>query len=320
MAPALLITMDTEGDNVWARPRAVTTRNAASLPRFQALAERFGFHPTWLVNWEMAHEPACVEFLRDVLARDVGEAGLHLHAWDTPPLEPLTDDDARHHPYLTEYREPLMREKIETLARVLEDTMQRPLRSHRAGRWNLDGRYARLLRERGFSVDCSVCPGVSWRSTKGDPRGAGGADYRAAPREPYLVDESDIMRPASAPGPQALLETPMTIGEPRPRWAGRLREVFSKRHFWLRPNGRNGAALRERVDEAVAEGRAHLMFMLHSSELMAGGSPTFRDDAAIERLYGDLEALFDHARARGCAGRTLGEFAAQWRAQTVKAN
>ena len=39
------------------------------------------------------------------------------------------------------------------------------------------------------------------------------------------------------------------------------------------------------------------MFMLHSSELMPGGSPTFRDAAAIEDLYVELEAVFALAAA-----------------------
>jgi hypothetical protein len=137
--------------------------------------------------------------------------------------------------------------------------------------------------------------------------------------EAYFVDEGDVNRAADEPAPDALLEAPMTIGTPRPRWVGRLIEWGSRRHFWLRPNGRNGAAMRARVDEALAEGRGHLMFMLHSSELMAGGSPTFPDAASVARLDADVAALFAHAAAGGCAGRTLGEFAAQRRA-AAKAN
>ncbi len=319
MAPAFIITLDTEGDNLWSRPRTVTTRNAASLPAFQALAEKFGFRPTWLVNWEMAHAPACREFLQDVLARGTGEVGLHLHAWDTPPLESLTGDDSQHHPFLGEYPEPLMRAKMERLAGALEDAFQQPLRSHRAGRWAFDGRIARWLREHGFTADCSVCPGIDWRSTKGDPQGTGGPDYRGAPSEPYYLDERNVIKPATSPTTSAVLEVPMTIGQPRANLTGFVVEAFSKRHYWLRPNGRNGAALRERVDEAVADGRAHLMVMLHSSELMPGGSPTFSDDSAIARLNEDLAALLAHARARGCRGRTLGEFAAEWRAMSALA-
>ena len=313
MAPTFIITVDTEGDHVWARRQQVTTRNAAWLPAFQELVQRYSFRPTWLVNWEMAHDPACVEFLRDMLARDAGEVGLHLHAWDTPPLESLTDDDTQHHPFLGEYPEPLMRNKLDRLAGVLEDTFQRPLRSHRAGRWALDGRTVRWLREHGFKADCSVCPGIDWRSTMGNPRGTGGPDYRRAPYEPYFLDEQDITRPASQSAPDALLEVPMTIRPPRWPWARTIFESYSKRHSWLRPNGRNGAALRECVSDAAAAGRKHLLFMLHSSELMPGGSPTFPTTDSIARLNDDLAALFAYAQSRGCRGRTLGEFAAEWR-------
>jgi len=312
MPVPFLITMDTEGDNVWARSRVLTARNAAWLPGFQKLAERYGFRPTWLINWEMAHDPACVEFLRDVLARNAGEVGLHLHAWDTPPLEPLTDNDARHHPYLIEYPDALMYAKLERLTGVLEEIFRRPLRSHRAGRWAFDGRYARWLREHGFAADCSVCPGVDWRSTKGDPCGPGGPDYRRAPREPYFIDENNVLEPVENPPPAVLLEVPMTIAQPPSRWTKALLECCSKRHHWLRPNGLNGAAMRHRVDEA-AENGTHLMFMLHSSELMPGGSPTFTSEASIERLNRDIEELFAHAQSQGCPGRTLGEFAAEWR-------
>jgi len=318
MPPAFLITIDTEGDNLWARPRTVSTRNAGFMARFQAAAEKHGWRPTWLVNWEMAHDLQCVELLRDVAGRGVGEIGLHLHAWDTPPLISLTEDDTRHHPYLTEYPEPMMKEKILRLAGKLEEVFQQPVRSHRGGRWAFNGIYARLLRERGLTADCSVCPGVDWRSTKGAPKGSGGPDYRDAPTTPYFVGERNITQPASAPMCESLLEVPMTTGANRAGWQRAVQEVFSPRHFWLRPNGRNGAALRERVDEAVEQKKSHAMFMLHSSELMPAGSPTFQNDDSIERLYDDLEALFAHAARRGCRPATVDQFAQEWRAAAVQ--
>ncbi len=308
MAPVFLLTLDTEGDNLWARPRGVTTSNAEFLPRFQALAEKFGWRPTWLVNWEMTHAPRCVEFLRDALVRGTAEVGLHLHAWDTPPLTPLTEDDSLHHPFLIEYPVDIMREKIARLAGKLEETFQRPLHSHRAGRWAFDGRYARLLRERGVLADCSVCPGVDWSTTKGDPAGAGGSDYRQAPTTPYRLSEADVTRAAEVSEANTLLEVPMTTGAVQKAWWRRAAAVFSPRHYWLRPNGNNLRAMLNLVDEAVATGREHLMFMLHSSELMPGGSPTFRDADAIERLYEDLAALFARAAHHGCPASTLGEF------------
>src|SRR5262245_7314909 len=96
--PQFLITIDTEGDNLWAAPRAVTTRNASFLPRFQSLCETYGMKPTYLTDYQMARCPVFCEFAKDALRRETIEIGMHLHAWDTPPLKPLTDDDNAHLP------------------------------------------------------------------------------------------------------------------------------------------------------------------------------------------------------------------------------
>ena len=61
------------------------------------------------------------------------------------------------------------------------------------------------------------------------------------------------------------------------------------------------------LQAARAGGAAHLEFVLHSSELMPGGSPSFPDASAIERLYDDLEGLFETLSLR-CRGVTLQEF------------
>ena len=49
------------------------------------------------------------------------------------------------------------------------------------------------------------------------------------------------------------------------------------------------------------------MFMLHSSELMPGGSLTFRTEAQIEHLYRELAAIFGKARSLGYTGATFRE-------------
>jgi hypothetical protein len=51
----------------------------------------------------------------------------------------------------------------------------------------------------------------------------------------------------------------------------------------------------------------YIEFMLHSSELMPGGSPTFPTAGDIEQLYKNLETLFDEA-AGWSRGATLSEF------------
>ncbi len=250
---------------------------------------------------------------------------MHLHAWNSPPIDPLTRDDLAYQPYLIEYPDDVMRAKIRFMTRLLEDRFDRAVASHRAGRWAFDGRYAALLVEEGYRVDCSVTPGVDWRGNPGAPLGNGGSDYRLFPRDPYFLDPSDISAPAAG-GP--LLEVPMTI-RPSPfhaavpvayrvpllrRWANYAWPAQA----WLCPvQGCLRGSLQRQLDVMLevararrAEGAAHVEFMLHSSELMPGGSPTFRTEADIERLYAALEALFEEL-AGWCRGMTLEELHAQ---------
>jgi hypothetical protein len=302
-----LVTIDTEGDDLWSRPRRITTRNAAWLPRFQALCERYGFKPVYLANFEMAMSVAFVEFARDVLARGAGEVGMHLHAWNSPPLEPLTRDDFYYQPYLVEYPERVMREKIRTLTGVLEDRFACKMASHRAGRWALDARYAALLVEAGYRIDCSVTPGIDWRGAPGDPAGAGGADYRGLPDRPYYFSDALLEVPVTVRAGRLYRHLPVLYRVPGLR---RAAGMLSPAPRWLCPAESSLGQMLQVAREARAEGAEHLEFALHSSELMPGGSPAFRAAADIERLYDDLEALFA-ALAPWCRGMTLQEFEAR---------
>lgn len=45
------------------------------------------------------------------------------------------------------------------------------------------------------------------------------------------------------------------------------------------------------VEQTLTQGNDYVEYMLHSSEYMPGGSPTFQNERDIERLYADLEAF-----------------------------
>lgn len=315
-----IITIDTEGDNLWARPREITTRNAAYLPRFQALCETFRFKPVYLVNYEMAVSDEFVEFGRDVIARGAGEIGMHLHAWNSPPLYELTGDDFHHQPYLIEYPAAVMKEKIKTITHLLEDRFNQRIVSHRAGRWGFDGRYAAMLLDTGYRIDCSVTPGLNWSHCAGAPGGKGGPDYTRFPHRPYFLSPSDI----SAPSNGGLLEVPMTLHierlyqklpwsyhMPLVRWCAKK---LSPPPRWLCPTPvherHNFQAMLQLARQKRADGASHMEFMLHSSELMPGGSPVYRNAAEIDRMYAHLEILFEELSG-WCHGSTLQEFEAQ---------
>ena len=99
--PYFLITIDTEGDNLWSQPKELTCRNGEFLPRFQSLCESYGLKPTYVTNYEMAMSKTFQLFGKDIIKRQTGEIGMHLHAWDSPPEYKLTDDDHNNQPYFT---------------------------------------------------------------------------------------------------------------------------------------------------------------------------------------------------------------------------
>ena len=325
--PAFLITIDTEGDNLWSAPQTITTNNSRFLPRFQSLCEKYGLRPTYLTDWEMAHCDVFREFGEDVVARGAGELGMHIHGWNTPPLDPpLTADDHACRPYLMEYPEWQMREKIRVMTDTLEQTFCVDVVSHRSGRWALDSTYVRALMDTGYCVDCSVTPHVSWRGHTGAPGGNGGTDYTHFPETAYFIDPDDISRrlPPRPGAPAGLLEVPVTVSTPRysaladaaavlnlSRAGARVANRFFPRLAWLRPSGKNRRLMLGLLDAARVDGRDYVEFILHSSEFMPGGSPTFPDARSIERLYDDMEALFASA-AGAFVGATLSEYYEQF--------
>ena len=313
---AFLITIDVEGDNAWSRTREVSTRNAGFLPRFQELCDKFDFIPTYLTNYEMAGDPFFAEFARDAANSERAEIGMHLHAWNSPPHVPLTADDFLHCPYLIEFPDDVIRRKVEFMTRFLEDTFSRPIESHRAGRWALNPFYVRVLSEFGYRSDCSVTPRVDWSASRGAPGGRGGTDYRRFPRRHYWIGGADISRSAISD----LLEVPMTVFDPCPPSLASLARSsplgsgLSQRALrriwpleWLRPDGHNLRSMLRILTIAERENWPYVEFMLHSSELMPGGSPTFSDEGAIEHLYDHITALFEHAASR-FVGRSLAMF------------
>ena len=316
LPPSFLITIDTEGDDLWSCPREVTTRNAKYIDRFQNLCETWGFKPTYLTDFEMAISPEFVVFGKQVLNRRVGEVGMHLHAWNTPPIVSLTADDCRHLPYLIEFDEAVLRSKVAFMTGLLEDTFEIKMTSHRAGQWAFNATHASALHDEGYLVDCSVTPHKCWKRTLGDSKD-GGFDYHGFPTHPYRLDLTDISRQGTA----RILEVPMTV-RPAPlagtlpvKALRRLRvlpgadKLFRRltRGELLRPNGHNLEGMLTTLDWVVDQGFGCAEFMLHSSELMPGGSPRFRTADQIETLYKHLEVLFRRA-AESFTGQTLTEF------------
>lgn len=300
MNRSFIVTIDTEADNQWDLNHPVTTENAKYLPRFQELCEKYGFKPVWLTNYEMAMDDDFVSYMKPKQEAGLCEIGMHLHAWYTPPEYKLAKiSEGRE--YLIEYPENIMDAKIATMTELITEKFGvRPV-SHRAGRWAMDDRYFKLLEKHGYLVDCSVTPGMDWSGHMG-VTGVGGSDYSEAPLNPYKIGDK-------------LLEVPLTIRDVNIFDKGMVRGVrsclseckklFLGRKQWLRQDNTLSWISNLKLIDKVSKERDtdYLMFMIHSSELMPGGSPTFSTKEDIEWLYTALDKIFSkihHLNYKGC--------------------
>lgn len=301
-----IITIDTEGDNQWNSAHLASTENAKFIPRFQTLCNKYDFYPTWLVDYEMAEDDFLVSYLKEKLEQKKCEVGMHLHAWSTPPAYQLEQKtDARS--YLIEYPKEIMQAKIAVLKKLLEDRFETTITSHRSGRWSINQGYFDLLEECGIIADCSVTPHKSWATSLGTT-GMPGSDFSASPEKPHKVTEH-------------VLEVPMTIrnlhhfeidGKPTIKnYLRGCKHLVLGKPFWLRPNRYfQVKTLRALVKHQYqSDEEEYCMFMIHSSELMPGDSPSFPTKEAIEHLYLCIEQVFSYAQSLGYEGITLTDYA-----------
>lgn len=313
MPKYFIITVDTEGDNLW-EPyqtkeghRDITTKNAEVLWQFQELCEKYDFKPTYLTDYEMAISDDFRRMADRGLKHASLEIGMHMHAWNCPPLYDLPFNEHGHNAFQGEYPYEVLKEKTLFITNLLKENFQTEIVSHRAGRWYLDRNVTKILDEAGYIADCSVTPMMSWSNTIGNR--IYGPDYTDQPSGVYYLKDSKL-----AEVDNKIVEIPPTvmkipfIGGPLPGSINELKVRIANSTSWLRPSGYNLKTLLYMVRKKSMKDE-YLEFMIHSSELMAAGSPNFKTDGEIKKLYSDMDKLFAYIKTEGYEGICLGNYA-----------
>ena len=302
-----LISVDTEGDNQWDTSKGISTKNVGFLPRFQDLCEKYGYKPVWLTNYEMAQDGDFVRYFKPKQDQKLCEIGMHLHAWFTPP-EYTLDKRTKERDYLIEYPTEIMDAKIDTMTRLLKEKFEESVVSHRSGRWAMDDRYFKLLSEHGYKGDCSVTPHADWSGHPG-ATGMGGTDYSAYPEKPYLTKEGLLEIPVSIRKMHFLDKEKMT--DPINVLKG-VKHAVEGSTQWLRffdTSSRYGV---EQLSSKLIKEGEDVLFMIHSSELMPGGSPAFSTDEDIDYLYKGMDSVFKRFAEAGYTGCTMRDYYTEW--------
>ena len=297
-----IITIDTEADNQWDSNQKCSTENSHYLPRFQELSEKYNYKPVWLTTYEMANDDFFVEYFKNKQDENLCEIGMHLHAWNTPPNYEI-DKKTNERSYLIEYPKKIMDEKIKNLDNLLIQKFgQKPI-SHRSGRWATNESYFELLSKYGYKIDCSVTPHIDWKKSLG-LTGIGGTNYKNNSEQPYMINNE-------------LMEVPLTIKRIhnfRNNKKGLIKFLKEIIHYilgryqWVRPDKTFDKESIKNVIKKCDEKNEYIMFMIHSSELMPNGSPNFKTEEDIEKLYEIIECIFKYAKDLGYIGITLKEF------------
>ena len=303
MKKVFLITIDTEADNQWDINHECTTQNARFLPRFQELAEKYGYKPVWLTTYEMANDESFVKYFKNKQDNNLCEIGMHLHAWNNPPEYNLKKNKNTR-PYLIEYPFDIMEKKIMILDKLLTEKFEKKPISHRAGRWTTNKDYFELLKKYGYKIDCSMTPHINWEKNLG-VSGQKGSNYKNVSEKAFILDNN-------------ILEVPVTIRKIRTFYfkncTSLKRTIRSIQYFifgkkqWIRPDKNFLIKEMKKAIDICDKNNEYIMFMIHSSELMPNGSPNFKTEEDIERLYKIINEIFEFSKNKGYIGMTLREY------------
>lgn len=302
MSIPFFLTVDAEGDNLWKRPEKILSSNTERLYRFQLLCEKYNIKPIYLTNYEAAINLNYQKFIKK--HKQNLEIGLHLHAWNSPPYYNLTGNDYKYHPYLHEYPENIIAEKIKYMVNLLKKTFNSNIISHRGGRYSISENIINLLVDNGIKIDCSVVPGVDWSLDKGHPEKSGGVNFKNfSPNIHRLYDK--------------ILEVPVSTYRvnkyfdllPRTSILSRsICKITNYRHLTLRSKVSNLNELKKVVNWNLEHNVSHLEYIIHSSELVLGTSPLIKSIEEENSFYANLEDFFSFLESKDINPMTFQEY------------
>jgi len=321
------VTIDVEEDN-WDRystsDNPVT--NVERLLTLQALFDRYGVRPTYLVNYPVVTNPFALGMLKKFLAQGKCEIGMHCHPWNTPPFsEELSDFNSM----LSNLPGTLVRKKLTVLHGAIEENLQVKPVSFRAGRWGFSRSVAKALIELGYRVDTSVSPCVDWSDEHGP-------DYSRFQLLPYRFDPVDISSPRES---GALLEIPTTVGFLQgnfarcQKWTQQLENAVSRKlrlqgvlgrlgllnKVWLSPELSDARSMLKLLQRLAAQSVPVLNMSFHSTSLKAGLTPFVTSVAEEISFLERIEAVLAFALEAQYKFLTLAEYEAQCTGRTVVA-
>ena len=170
--------------------------------KVQAAARKLGFKTTWLLGAAALAHPEDLVLFAEWQQQGGAEIGLLVDAQTVPPLVDLGSVVEGRRPFLTDFPDSVMDEKVAWLTQTLERATGKRPTSIRAVPPSVDDRYYSLLTKWGFKADLTVVPHARF----------GPSDFTGYSEKAYFT-------------PQGILEIPRSV---RKRKHGPLVEDLCK--------------------------------------------------------------------------------------------
>jgi len=286
--PALAVIIDTEEEFDWFAPftrASVGIGHLRQIGRLQAVFERWGVRPVYVVDHPVISQEPGIEAVRRLLRDGRALVGAHLHPWVSPPFE--EEVNARNS-FPGNLPPALEREKLALLRAGIEAGLGVRPAIYKAGRYGIGPNTFAIIEELGFTVDVSPSPPFDYRDAEGPdfsrrglaPRWVGpGRSVLSLPATGALIGRlpSPLLYRVARAAPVAPL-----------RLAGILAGLGVVERIKLSPEGYSGDEMMRLVRWLHARGERLFVLSLHSPSIEPGHTPYVRNaeelDAFLRRL------------------------------------
>jgi len=294
--PTLLVVVDTEEEFPWDQPLSRERTSVAHLQeigRLQAVFDRFGVRPTYVVDYPVASQAVGITPLRAIADTGRCTIGAHVHPWVNPPFEERVSS---YNSFLGNLRLPVQRDKLEVITTAIEAAFGTRPRVFKAGRYGIGRDTAALIEELGYDVDQSVMPHYDYSLE----RGPSFTRFDARPfafglRRPLL----GLPATASYLGwtgrfAPVVYDTATSPALTRLRAAGIVSRLRAADRLVLSPEGFSLTDMIRTAEHLVRQGVPVLTMTLHSPSVVPGHTPYVRDAAGLEAFLGTIQAFLNH--------------------------
>ena len=289
--PVLTVIVDTEEEFDWSASfdrQATGVGHMRRIGAMQAVCERWGIRPVYVVDYPIASQEPGITALRPLLRDGRALVGAHLHPWVSPPHE---EEVSGHNSFPGNLPPALERAKLAKLCACIEATLGiRPL-MYKAGRYGIGANTFAIIEDLGFTVDLSPSPPFDYRT-------AGGPDFSRRGLAPEWAGPRGSV--LSIPGTGALIgrlpSAPLyrlaTSARLAPlRVPGILARLGVVERMKLSPEGHSCAEMARLVRWLHVRGQRLFALSLHSPSVAPGNTPYVRSESDLEAFLATLDGF-----------------------------